>query len=67
MNRLTRHPKPASDRSDGLAVVDHLTHCCIPLFHKTQLHQHDDPPQTGNDNVITSEEGSAPPVENSRA
>ncbi len=66
MNRLTSHPKPASDRCHGLAVVDHLTHRGIPLLHKTQLHQHNDPPQPSNNNVVTSEEGSAPPVENSR-
>ena len=66
MNRLTRHPEPASHRRHRFTIVDHFIHRGIPLFHKTQLHQHEDPPQPDNDNVVTSEEGSAQQVEISR-
>ena len=43
MHRLPRHPGTRRDLSHRNAV-ENLQHRCIPLFHKPELHQHDDTP-----------------------
>ena len=62
MHTLPRHPISAPDLSDRRTVTKNLEHRRIPLLHHTQLHQHNgDPLQLRNDQVVTSDEGSAPP------
>ena len=62
MHTLARYPISAPDVGDRRTVTKNLEHRRIPLLHHTQLHQHNgDPLQLGNDQVVTSEEGSAPP------
>src|SRR2546423_11187633 len=62
MHTLPRHPISAPDLSDRRTVTKNLEHRRISLLHHAQLHQHNgDPLQLGNDQVVTSEEGSAPP------
>ncbi len=40
MHRLTSHPIPPGDVHHR-RPLEHLPHRCQPLFHETQLHQHD--------------------------
>ena len=61
MHRLAGHPEPQCHLLHRSAVAQHLQHRCMPLLHHTELHQHDDPLPTRDDQVATIEEGSAPP------
>jgi len=43
MHRLTRHPDTIGDL-DHRDPAEDLQHRCMPLFHNTELHQHDNTP-----------------------
>ncbi len=49
MHRLTRHPEPDRHIRHRRSLVHDLEHSLITQLHNTQLHQHDDPPRTDND------------------